>query len=77
MNNYPTVDTMEEHLVFSATFSLHKTLVASASQELKGETNIKEEFGFSLGFSFHSKVVEKVIGGMLSGDRLWLKGLLV
>ena len=77
MDNYPTVDTMEGHLVFSVTFSLHKILVASASQKLKGKTNIKEEFEFSLSFGFHSKVMKKVVGEMLSGIRLWLKGLLV
>ena len=70
MDNYPTVDTIEECLVFSVTFSLHKALVASASQELKGETNIKEEFRFSLDFSFHSEVMKKVVGGLLSEDRL-------
>ena len=51
--------------------------MALASQELKGEMNIKEESGFSLGFDFRSEVMEKVVGGLLSGDRLWLKGLLV
>ena len=61
---------MEGRLVFSATFSLHKTLVASVSQELKGETNIKEEFRFSLGFDFRSEVMEKVFGELLSGDKL-------
>ena len=44
--------------------------MALASQELKGKTNIKEEFRFSLGFGFHLKVMEKVFRGMLSKDRL-------
>ena len=70
MDNYPTVDIIKGRLVFLATFSLHKTLVALASQELKDEINIKEEFGFFLGFDFRSKVMEKVFGGMLFGDRL-------
>ena len=70
-------NTVEGYLVFSVTFSLHKILVALASQKLKGEMNIKEEFRFSLSFSFHSKIMKKVVGGMLSRDRLWLKGLLV
>ena len=68
---------MEGRLVFSVIFSLHKTLVTLASQELKGETNIKEESEFSLNFGFRSKIVKKVVGEILSGDRLWLKGLLV
>ena len=70
MDNYPTADTIEGYLVFSATFSLHKALVTSVSQEFKSETNIKEEFRFSLGFSFHSEVMEKVFGGMHFGDKL-------
>ena len=70
MDNYPTVDTMKGHLVFSVTFSLHKILVASASQELKSEMNIKKESKFSLGFGFRLKIMEKVFGEMLSEDRL-------
>ena len=61
---------MKGHLVFLATFSLHKTLVASASQDLKGEINIKEESGFSLDFGFRSKVMKKIFEDLLSGDRL-------
>ena len=61
---------MEGRLVFLATFSLHKILVALASQELKGETNIKEEFRVSLGLIFRSKVVKKVVGEMLFGVKL-------
>ena len=70
MDNYPTADIMKGCLVFSVTLSLHKALVTSASQELKGEMNIKEKFRVSLGFDFHSKVVKKVVEGILSGDRL-------
>ena len=76
-DKYPTVDTMKRHLVFSVTFSLHKVLVASVSQELKSKINIKEESEFSLDFGFHLKIVEKMVGGILSRDRLWLKDLLV
>ena len=61
---------MEERLVFSVTFSLHKTLVTSTLQKLNGETNIKEKPGFSLGFDFCSKVMEKVVEELLSEDRL-------
>ena len=70
MDNYPNVDTMEERLVFSAIFSLHKTLMSLDLQEFKSKINIKKEFKFSLGFVFHLEVIEKVFGGMLSGDRL-------
>ena len=52
-NFYFIIDIMEGHLVFSATFSLHKALVTLASQELKGKMNIKKEFEFSLSFSYH------------------------
>ena len=61
---------MEGRLVFSATFSLHKTLVASALQELKVKTNIKKEIEFFLGFGFHLEVMEKVFGRILSENRL-------
>ena len=70
MDNYPIANTIEGHLVFSVTFSLYKTLVTSVSQELKDEINIKKEFRFSLDFSFSSKVMEKVVGGMLSEVRI-------
>ena len=61
---------MEGRLVFLATFSLYKTLVTLALQELKDKMNIKEEFEFSLGFGFYLEVMEKVFEEMLSDVRL-------
>ena len=52
------------------TFSLYKTLVSLDLQKLKSKMNIKKEFKFSLGSSFYSKVMEKVIGRMLFEVRL-------